>query len=87
MLTRNWVTCGNNNWCPLETVNLSGVTVSGVYIIWHEGAPGKVVYVGQGAISARLLAHRSDTRIQAYKRSGALRRSAKMRTRLWLRSR
>jgi hypothetical protein len=54
MLTLNWVTCGNNNWCPLETVNLSGVTVSGVYIIWHEGAPGKVVYVGQGAISARL---------------------------------
>jgi hypothetical protein len=73
MLIVNWIRSDNNNWCKLETVNLSGVTASGVYIIWHTGAPGKVVYVGQGAISPRLIAHRSDTRIQAYKRSGALR--------------
>jgi hypothetical protein len=71
MLNVHWFKCGkspNNDWCSLNGVNLSTVTESGVYIIWHKGNPGKVVYVGQGdPISARLAAHRQDRRIQAYK--------------------
>lgn len=71
----NWVKCGNgDNWCPLETVNLDSVgDVSGVYIIWHEGNPGRVVRVGQGVIRDRLSAHRSDREILAYRTSGTLR--------------
>ncbi len=72
-----WLKCGsapNLNWCPLDTLNLDTVTESGVYVIWHEGNPGKVVYVGQGdPISARLASHRKDARITKYAASGRLR--------------
>jgi len=75
MLTAKWFTCGSDShWCSLVNLDLSGVTESGVYIIWHEGNPGRVVYVGQGApISGRLAAHRKDSRILSYAKSGALR--------------
>ena len=71
----NWVKCGNGgNWCPLETLNLETVgDVDGVYIIWHEGNPGRVVRVGQGRIIDRLSAHRNDTKILTYAKSGTLR--------------
>ena len=71
----NWTKCGNGgNWCPLETLNLDTVgDVSGVYIIWHEGNPARVVRVGQGNIKDRLCAHRKDKAIVAYRASGILR--------------
>lgn len=73
MLSVKWLACGDH-WCSLENLNLQTVTENGVYIIWHEGNPGRVVYVGQGApIADRLGAHRNDTRITAYRKHGTLR--------------
>jgi hypothetical protein len=71
-----WVKCGNGeNWCPLETLNLDSVSdAAGVYIIWHEGNPGRVVRVGQGSpIKNRLSKHRNDNEILYYGRNGTLR--------------
>lgn len=71
-----WVKCGSGtslNWCPLEKVNLADVETTGVYIIWHDGNPGRVVRVGQGIIKDRLSAHRNDRRILAYRQNGTLR--------------
>jgi len=77
MVNVHWFKCGkapDNNWCPLETLNLDTVTESGVYIIWHAGDPSRVIYVGQGGpISDRLAAHRKDARILAYRKHGTLR--------------
>lgn len=74
MQTLDWIKCGNGgNWCPLQEVNLSGVTTEGVYIIWHEGNPSRVVRVGQGDIGKRLAAHRTDPKILAYSKLGTLR--------------
>ncbi len=70
MTKLNWVKCTNGNWCNLNTVNLSNVTVWGVYIIWHTGNPSKVVYVGQGDVAERLKAHRTNVAIQAYSSQG-----------------
>jgi hypothetical protein len=73
MLSLNWIKLKNGTgWCPFHTVNLSNVTATGVYIIWHAGHPGRVVYVGQGDITARLLAHRNRSDISNYERNGAL---------------
>jgi hypothetical protein len=71
----DWIKCGNGgNWCPLETLNLDSVgDVSGVYVIWHEGNPARVVRVGQGKIKDRLSAHRNDNEILQYRRNGTLR--------------
>jgi hypothetical protein len=69
-----WIKCGNGgNWCPLELVNLSDVDTEGVYIIWHEGNPGRVVRIGQGDIKDRLCAHRKDAAITKYRANGTLR--------------
>jgi len=74
MISVSWVKCGNAaNWRPLEMVDLSGVSAIGVYIIWHEGNPSRVVRVGQGDIAARLGAHRRDPAILAYNKNGTLR--------------
>ena len=72
----DWVKCGNGgNWCPLETLDLNSVgDVAGVYIIWHDGNPSRIVRVGQGnPIKARLSAHRNDSGITLYSVFGMLR--------------
>ena len=71
-----WIKCGNgNNWCPLETLNLNGIgDTAGVYMIWHEGNPSKVVRIGQGnPIKDRLNAHRNDAQVVTYRKYGILR--------------
>jgi hypothetical protein len=75
-----WITCKGDGgqgtqWCPLETVDLESIgVIAGVYIIWHEGNPSRVVRVGQGApIKDRLGAHRLDREITAYGQIGKLR--------------
>jgi hypothetical protein len=69
-----WFKCGKDgHYCDLATLDLSTVTESGVYIIWHEGNPGQVVRIGQGDVSARLSQHRKDPAITAYAKHGTLR--------------
>lgn len=70
MLTANWVKCTDGKWCPFSSVDLSNVTTNGVYIIWHAGNPGKVVYVGQGDVADRVKSHRSNSDILAYSKLG-----------------
>lgn len=69
-----WGTCGGGNWCSFNDLilPLSGEP-HGVYVIWHEGIPGRVVYIGQGDISDRIKAHRHDRRITQYESNGTLR--------------
>ena len=68
-----WVKCTQNVWCSLERLDLSSVKASGIYIIWHAGSPGRVVYIGQGdPISGRLSAHRNNPAIMRYAKSGTL---------------
>lgn len=63
-----WQKCQGDAWCPLMTVNLSHIhfnNMEGVYIIWQGDGP--VVRVGQGSIKDRLVDHREDRVITAYK--------------------
>ena len=73
----NWVKCSNNgdHWCSLENLDLDAMgDVAGVYVIWHEGNPSRVVRVGQGGpVKDRLSEHRNDPQILAYRRNGTLR--------------
>jgi hypothetical protein len=69
-----WFKGGDDgHYCDLANLDLSTVTESGVYIIWHEGNPGQVVRIGQGLVSARLSQHRNDPAITAYAKRGKLR--------------
>jgi hypothetical protein len=70
-----WNTCGNDNhWCSLQSLDLDSIgDVGGVYIIWHEGNPGRVVRVGQGDIGDRLGKHRNDSKVTQYAKHGTLR--------------
>ena len=67
-----WVKCDDGNWCPLETLDLSYVNASGVYVIWPDGYPARAVYVGQGNIASRLTDHRNDPTITRYGQFGVL---------------
>lgn len=73
MVSLDWIKCNGGKWCPLQSVNLANVNVGGVYLIWHEGNPGRVVRLGQGDIANRLSTHRSDSEITAYAQHGTLR--------------
>ena len=70
----SWVKYKSGKWCPLETVDLSSVDVSGVYIIWYVKKNGEVVVVrvGQGDIKARLERHRKDKQITRHASKGVL---------------
>jgi hypothetical protein len=73
MLVVEWIKCNGNAWCSFDDVNLSNVTAAGVYVIWHDGNPARVVRVGQGRIAERISAHRNDRAITVYRASGKLR--------------
>lgn len=74
MMTLNWIKCGDDHhWCSLEDLILSSAKSDGVYIIWHEGNPARVVRVGQGDVSERLCCHRAEPEITGYSRYGKLR--------------
>lgn len=74
MLTVKWIKCGDGRqWCPLVDLNLDNLTTSGVYVIWHEGSPSRVVRIGQGVIADRLSAHRTDAAILVHAKKGKLR--------------
>jgi len=68
-----WLKCTGQTWCPLETLDLESIgDTGGVYIIWHEGNPGRVVRLGQGIIKDRLSMHRADKRVCDHRRYGTL---------------
>ena len=73
MLSATWLKCNSGNWCSFSNLDLSTVDEEGIYIIWHTGNPGKVVYVGQGDVASRLRTHRDDPRITRYAQYGTLR--------------
>lgn len=68
----NWIKSTGDDWLSLTLVDLSQVTASGVYMIWYNGNPGKVVRLGQGNIADRLNSHRSNSEITAYSKYGPL---------------
>ncbi len=70
-----WKKCRDDgHWCSLENLDLESIgDAGGVYIIWHEGNPGRIVRVGQGRIADRLAAHRNDFAITSYGNYGTLR--------------
>jgi hypothetical protein len=75
MISVTWMKCGNDgHYCDLELLDLATVSAkTGVYVIWHEGNPGRVVRIGQGDIVSRLGAHRRDSAVLACKTYGKLR--------------
>jgi hypothetical protein len=74
MISVSWIKCGSDGYCDLELLDLRTITATtGVYVIWHEGNPARVVRIGQGNIATRLGAHRQDSAILAYKKYGRLR--------------
>jgi len=69
----NWIKCDGEKWCDFLKLNLSSShfdNLNGVYIIWYNGNPGKVVRLGQGVIKDRLTQHRADSEILAYQKYG-----------------
>lgn len=72
MLNLNWVKYQPGSWVEFQTYDMSNVTADGVYIVWHRGNPGKVVYVGQGDVKSRLQAHRNNAEITKYAKVGTL---------------
>lgn len=71
----NWRRCdGGQYWCSFDSVPLFGLEQYGVYIIGVEQGPFiQTLYVGQGVIRHKLLQHRRETYITAYKEFGVLR--------------
>ena len=74
MMTLDWITCGgDDHWCALERVALDNVAVVGVYLIWHEGMPSRVVKIGRGRVAERLAELQQDPEILSYRSRGILR--------------
>ncbi len=73
MATVHWVKAEAGNWLDFQAFDLDSVGSGvGVYVIWYNGQPGRVVRVGQGGIKDRLGRHRQDPAITAYAGHGLL---------------
>ena len=71
-----WKKCGSNgHWCSFEKLGLNSISAtSGVYMVFYNGSPGRVVYVGSSEkkIADRLSQHRADPRFSKYKKHNLL---------------
>lgn len=70
MMNLSWIKCDGNQWCRLLNINLDHPHfdgLEGIYIIWHGQPNPAVVYIGQGNIRERLIQHRQDPSILAFK--------------------
>jgi len=72
MYKLNWAALSEGGFAELSRVILKNVVTDGVYIIWHGGNPGRVVYVGQGDVASRLCIHRNRADINACSKYGTL---------------
>lgn len=72
MVTVKWRKCSGGVWCSLKRLNLKAVSDEGIYIIWHDGSPGRVVRLGQGVVADRLSEHRNNKQIMDYEKRGTL---------------
>jgi len=54
-----------DGWLPLALPWPSVIDTVGVYVIWHEGNPSRVVRVGHGEIRERLHYHQEDPEVLA----------------------
>jgi hypothetical protein len=67
MLELEWSKTSNDEWHRFDSVELEGVFVYGVYVIWSTGSlestPSRTICVGQGSIAERIRTHRTDSRI------------------------
>lgn len=72
MLNVAWVKSKAQTWLEFQTFGLDSDYGDGVYIIWHAGNPGRVVYVGQGDIANRLECHRTNSKVTQYANTGKL---------------
>ena len=69
----NWTKCTGDQWCDFFNLNLNHPhfdNLEGIYIIWHGAPNPAVVYIGQGSIRNRILAHRTENSISRYKANG-----------------
>lgn len=69
----NWIKCSGDQWCDFFNLNLNHShfdNLEGVYVIWHGAPNPAVVYVGQGNIRNRILAHRTEATILRYRING-----------------
>lgn len=73
MLHFRWAKPEEKGWHALKSVDLENAKIYGVYVIWHEGDPGRVVSVGQGNIRDRLKFQRRNPEVQKFAKYGELR--------------
>ena len=70
-----WGKCEGDVWCGFNSLNVNEYFDGkyGVYIIWrYAGNYPETIYVGQGMIGQRILAHRSNLEIQRFGRNQLL---------------
>src|SRR5262245_23715255 len=72
MLTLQWVKSAADTWLLLDNVELAGIDIGGVYIIWHAGNPPAVVHIGHGDVSMQLKIRRADLGILMFQKKGPL---------------
>jgi hypothetical protein len=67
MLRLEWAKTPNDGWHAFDSVELDGVFVYGVYVIWSSGSldstPSRTICVGQGNIAERIRSHRTQSRV------------------------
>ena len=75
MATVRWAK-PQGSWHPFKTVDLTKISVAGVYAIGYDSGDSRIatIYVGQGDdVSVRLQQHRSNAKILQYANKGTLR--------------
>jgi hypothetical protein len=67
MLQLEWAKTSSDDWHSFDSVELDGVFVYGVYVIWTLGSlastPSRTICVGQGSIAERIRTHRTQFRV------------------------
>jgi len=73
MISLHWRKPAGNGWYALDSINTSAIDTVGLFIIWHDGDPGRVIRVSQGDVGRQLQLEQISPQVLKFRIFGELR--------------
>ncbi|MCB1476156.1 MAG: hypothetical protein H6883_09675 [Rhodobiaceae bacterium] len=72
MIALHWERPAGNGWHKLDSIDITKIRTIGIFIIWHEGDPGRVIRVCQGDVGRQLQLEQISPPVLRYRVFGEL---------------
>ncbi|MGE0232031.1 MAG: hypothetical protein AB7O39_11385 [Flavobacteriaceae bacterium] len=73
MISLHWERPADGGWYALDSIDIGKIRTVGIFMIWHDGNPGRVIRVSQGDIGRQLQLEQISPMVLKFRIFGELR--------------